>query len=312
MAKKNNSVYAALAVNLLIAATKFVAGGITRSSAMISEGIHSLVDSTNQLLLLHGLKQSKRRPDKKRPFGYGKELYFWSFMVSVLIFGLGGGLSIAHGVQFLLHPHELANPMVNYIVLGLSIIFELVSCWFALKEFNAARGDMHWWHAVKTSKNPITFLVLFEDLAAVAGLLIVLVFTFLTQWFDLPALDGVASILVGLLLGGVAIFLGSESRSLLMGEGIAPETQAEICAMVERDPAVTKAVHILSTYQSPESVIIMLVVAFKKNLNTTDITTAVDRIRHGIKSVYPFAEYIVIQPQASSKSSGMVPLESVK
>jgi len=312
MAKKNTSVYAALAANFLIAITTFIAGGITRSSAMISEGIHSTVDCTNQLLLLYGLKQSKRPPDKNKPFGYGKELYFWSFMVSVLIFGLGGGLSMYHGIQFLLNPHPLGDPMVNYIVLGLSIVFELVSCWFALKEFNAARGDLHWWRAVTTSKNPITFLVLFEDLAALAGLLIVLIFTFLTHWLQLPALDGVASILVGLLLAGVAWFLGTESRSLLMGEGIAPETQKEICELAERDPSVLKVINVLSTYQSPDSVIVMLVIAFKQDLNTTDITTAVDRIRANIKSAYHYAEFVVIQPQTLSKSLEKPALESIK
>lgn len=312
MVKKNSSVYAALAVNLLIAITKFIAGGITRSSAMISEGIHSLVDSTNQLLLLYGLKQSKRPPDKHKPFGYGKELYFWSFMVSVLIFGLGGGLSMYHGIQFLRNPHALGDPMVNYIVLGLSIVFELVSCWFALKEFNAARGKMHWWSAIRTSKNPITFLVLFEDLAALAGLAIVLVFTALTHWLQMPMLDGVASILVGLLLGGVALFLGTESRSLLMGEGLAPETQDEVCKLAESDPAVLKVINVLSTYQSPDSVILMLVIAFKNNLTTSDITAGIDRIRTSIKSMYHYAEFVIIQPQTLAKSIEAPALQSVK
>ena len=271
-----------------------------------------MVDSTNQLLLLYGLKQSKRPPDKNKPFGYGKELYFWSFMVSVLIFGLGGGLSMYHGIHFLIEPHELGDPTMNYVVLGLSIVFELVSSWFALKEFNAARGELNWWRAIKTSKNPITFLVLFEDLAAVAGLFIVLVFTGLTQWLQMPVLDGVASILVGLLLGAVAIFLGLESRSLLMGEGIAPETQKEICALVESDPAVLKTIHVLSTYQSPESVILMLVVAFENDLTTLDINTAVERIRGNVKEAYPYAEFVVIQPQMLTKPSSAATLESVK
>ena len=311
-AKKNVSVYAALGANLLIAITKFIAGGVTRSSAMISEGIHSTVDCTNQLLLLHGLKQSKRPADKKKPFGYGKELYFWSFMVSILIFGLGGGLSIYHGIHFLQDPHELTNPKVNYIVLGLSMVFELVSCWFALKEFNAAKGELHWWKAIKTSKNPTTFLVLFEDLAALAGLIIVLVFTVLTHWLQMPVLDGVASILVGLLLGGVAWFLGTESRSLLMGEGVAPETQGEICSLAEKDPAVIKVINVLSNYQSPDSVILMLVVAFKDSLTTAGITTAIDRIRETIRKRYPYAEFVVIQPQTLSKSLEKPALESVK
>ena len=312
MAKKNTSVYAALFANLLIAITKFIAGGMTRSSAMISEGIHSMVDSTNQLLLLYGLKQSKRPPDKHKPFGYGKELYFWSFMVSVLIFGLGGGLSMYHGIQFLRHPHELGDPTVNYIVLGLSIVFELVSCWFALKEFNAARGQLHWWQAITTSKDPITFLVLFEDLAALAGLLIVLIFTALAHWLNMPMLDGVASVLVGLLLGGVAWFLGTESRSLLMGEGIAPETQKAICELAERDPSVLKVINVLSTYQSPESAIVMLVIAFKKDLVTDGITAAVDRIRASIKDAYRYVEFVIIQPQTLPTPLDAPALESIK
>jgi divalent metal cation (Fe/Co/Zn/Cd) transporter len=219
---------------------------------------------------------------------------------------------VYHGIQFLRHPHQLGEPTMNYIVLGSSIVFELISCWFALKEFNAARGKLNWWRAITTSKNPITFLVLFEDVAAVAGLIIVLIFTFFAQWLQLPVLDGVASILVGLLLGGVALFLGTESRSLLMGEGVAPETQNEICRLVEKDPAVLKVINVLSTYQSPEQVVLMLIVAFQDNLTTPDITTAIDRIRDNVKASFQYAEFVIIQPQTLVKSLKKPALESVK
>lgn len=254
-----NSIYSALAANLLIAITKFVAGGLSSSAAMISEGIHSLVDTVNQLLLLFGIRQSKKPADALRPFGYGKELYFWSFIVSILIFGLGGGLSIYQGITHIIHPDELRDPTWNYVVLGVSVIFEGISLGIAWKEFNAVRGTDSWWSAVIKSKNPANFLVLFEDGGAVLGLSIVAICLFLGHEFNLPWMDGLASLLVGLLLVSISMILARESRSLLMGEGIAPETQQKIIKLAERDESVLQARHILSTYQSPEEVVWMMI-----------------------------------------------------
>lgn len=298
MAQTNKAIYAAFAANLLIAITKFVAGSITRSASMISEGIHSVVDTLNQLLILYGLRVSRKPPDQSHPFGYGKELYFWSFIVSILIFGLGGGLSINHGIQFLLEPVELGSPTINYIVLGASLVFEGISFTIAIKEFRESKGELGWWKAIIRSKDPSTFLVLFEDGAAVLGLLIVLVFMLIGHYFNLPILDGVASICVGLLLVAVSMVLGRESRSLLMGEGISRETQQKIAALVEKDEAVLKVNNILSTYQSPEEVVLMLIVTFKPDLDTEAITEAVARVRSTVKREFELVEFVIIQPHA--------------
>lgn len=300
MANNKNSIYSALAANLLIAITKFVAGGISNSASMISEGIHSLVDTINQVLLLYGLKRSRKKPDALRPFGYGKELYFWSFVVSILIFGLGGGLSIFQGIAHIRHPEVLGDPTINYWVLGSSFIFEGSSLIIAIKEFNKVRGGLSWWKAIVKSKDPSSFLVLFEDGAAVLGLTIVFVMMICSHHFNLPYLDGLASVLVGLLLVFVSLILARESRSLLMGEGIAPETQQKIIQMVEADKTVVKVISVLSNYQSPEEIVLMLIVAFEEDLDTEDITTAVERIRSTIKSEYHLVRFILIQPQVLS------------
>lgn len=244
MAASNTSIYSALAANLLIAITKFIAGAITNSSAMISEGVHSVVDTVNQVLLLMGIKQSKKPPDALRPFGYGKELYFWSFIVSILIFGLGGGISIYQGYIHIRHPEPPGNPFWNYIVLALSIVFEGASLIISIKAFNKVRGSQSWWQAIRRSKDPANFLVLFEDSAAVAGLVVVMVCVYLSHAFSRPYLDGVASMIVGVLLIIVSLLLARESRSLLMGEGIAPITQQRLKDLTEKDPAVLKVLNV--------------------------------------------------------------------
>lgn len=297
MAKNNKSIYSALAANLLIAITKFIAGAFTNSSSMISEGIHSLVDTINQLLLLYGLKRSKKKPDALRPFGYGKELYFWSFVVSILIFGLGGGLSIYQGITHIRYAEQLGDPTINYIVLASSFIFEGISLIIAIKEFNKVRSGLSWWKAIIKSKDPSSFLVLFEDGAAVLGLLIVTVLMIISHNFNLPYLDGVASVFVGLLLVFVSIILARESRSLLMGEGIAPETQKKIIRLIERDNTVVKVISMMSTYQSPEEIVLVLIIAFKDDLDTEDITDAIERIRETVKAEYQLVQFVIIQPQ---------------
>jgi len=301
MARANKSIYSALAANLLIAITKFIAGGFTNSSSMISEGIHSTVDTSNQLLLLYGLKKSVKPADKYRPFGYGKELYFWSFIVSIMIFGLGGVLSISQGVTHIRHPEALKNPGWNYLVLGLSLIFEGASLLIAIKEFDKTRNGKSWWKAIISSKDPSGFLVLFEDGAAVLGLLIVSVLMVLSHNLNMPALDGLASILVGLLLVFVSFILARESRSLLMGEGFTPETQQKILNFVEHDNDVKSLISQLSTYQSPKEVLLMLIIEFQDELNTKDITSAIERLSGNIKGEFPLVKFVIIQPQQLKK-----------
>jgi len=271
---------------------------------MISEGIHSLVDTVNQILLLYGLKQSQKPADALRPFGYGKELYFYSFIVSILIFGLGGGISIYQGISHVLQPEPLEDPTWNYVVLALSILFEGASLVVATKEFNRSRGELSWWNAIVRSKDPSNFLVLFEDGAAVSGLLVVMLCIFLGHRYNIPELDGVGSILVGLILVIVSIILARESRSLLMGEGIMPENQKRIIAIAERDPAVIKVQHLLSTYQSPEVIVLMLIITFQEELETAEINSAIDRIRASIKNEYNLVRFVIIQPESLEEVSG--------
>jgi cation diffusion facilitator family transporter len=300
-AKNNASIYSALAANLLIAVTKFVAGGFTNSSSMISEGIHSMVDTINQVLLLYGLKRSHKAPDSSRPFGYGKELYFWSFIVSILIFGLGGGISIYQGIQHIIKPEPVTNPLWNYIVLASSALFEGTSLVIAIKEFDKLRNGQSWWDAIVRSKDPSSFLVLFEDGAAVLGLFIVFVFMYIGHNYDMHYMDGVASVLVGLLLVGVSAILARESRSLLMGEGIAPITQHKIRLLAEKDKAVIRVVNVLSTYQAPDDVVLMLIVEFEPDIDTEDITTSIERIRLAIKTAFPLIKLVFVQPQTYTR-----------
>jgi len=296
MASSKTSIYGALVANLLIAITKFIAGAIGKSGSMISEAIHSLVDTVNEVLLLLGLHRAKKEPDALHPFGYGKELYFWSFIVSILIFGLGGGISIYQGIMHIREPEPLGDPTMSYWVLGLSILFEGISLIIAIKHFRAVRGKTPFWEAVVKSKDPSNFLVLFEDSAAVAGLIIVGICLYLNNRYQMPVLDGVASILVGLILVGVSAILARESRSLLMGEGISPETKQSICEMVQQDKSVVKVLHIMSTYQSPDEILLMLIIQFKDDLDTIEINDAIDAIRETVKAKYKLMKYIIIQP----------------
>ncbi|KLT66982.1 cation diffusion facilitator family transporter [Pedobacter sp. BMA] len=298
MARANKSIYSALAANLLIAVTKFIAGAFTNSSSMIAEGIHSTVDTSNQILLLYGLKRSVKPPDKYRPFGYGKELYFWSFIVSIMIFGLGGVVSISQGITHMRHPENLVNPIWNYLVLALSFVFEGVSLIIAIREFDKTRKGLPWWKAIIKSKDPSGFLVLFEDGAAVLGLVIVFVFMVLSHNLNMPVLDGLASVLVGTLLIFVSFILARESRSLLMGEGLTPETQQKLKELVQADQDVIELKSLLSTYQSPREVLLVLILTFRADLRTEEITTAIDRLRGKIKLEYDIIKFVIIQPQS--------------
>jgi len=297
MASSKNSIYSALAANLLIAVTKFAAGLFSNSAAMISEGIHSLVDTINQVLLLFGLKRSKKPADASRPFGYGRELYFYSFIVSILIFGLGGGISIYQGIIHIIEPENLGDPTWNYVVLALSVVFEGTSLVIATKEFNKVRGTDSWWTAIVKSKDPSNFLVLFEDGAAVIGLFIVMICMFFSHRYHMPQLDGLASLLVGCLLVGVSLILARESRSLLLGEGISDDSRQKITVITEKDPAVSKVLRMISSYQAPEDVVLMLIVAFKENLDTHDINEAIERIRLAIKKEFSLVNFVIIQPE---------------
>ena len=289
-------IYSALAANLLIAITKFIAAAFTGSSALISEGIHSLVDTSNEVLLLWGIRQSKRPADEKRPFGYGKELYFWSFIVSIMIFGIGGGISFYEGITHIRHPEIIKNPAWNYAVLGFAIVFDGISFITALQEFNRQRGSTPFWKAVRKSKDPSTFVVLFEDAADVLGLLVAFLGVFLGHQLNNPYFDGIASIVIGLILTGISILLATESRSLLMGESADPGILDAVKRLAEADAGITKVSRSLSMYLAPEEIILLLDVSFNENSSGKEITAAVTRIKDKIHSEYPSIKQIFVEP----------------
>ncbi|PWG81637.1 cation diffusion facilitator family transporter [Pararcticibacter amylolyticus] len=289
-------IYSALAANLLIAITKFIAAAFTGSSAMISEGIHSLVDTSNEVLLLWGIRQSKRPADEKRPFGYGKELYFWSFIVSIMIFGIGGGISFYEGITHIRHPEIIKNPVWNYAVLGFAIVFDGISFITALREFNRQRGTTPFWKAVRKSKDPSTFVVLFEDAADVLGLFVAFLGVFLGHQLNNPYFDGIASIVIGLILTGISVLLATESRSLLMGESADAGILNAVKELAEADAVITKVSRSLSMYLAPEEIILLLDVSFNENSSGKEITAAVTRIKDKIHSEYPSIKQIFVEP----------------
>lgn len=289
-------IYSALIANLLIAITKFIAAAFTGSSAMISEGIHSLVDTSNEVLLLWGIRQSKKPADAKRPFGYGKELYFWSFIVSILIFGIGGGISFYEGITHLQHPVDIKNPSWNYIVLGIAIIFDGISFITAMKEFNRQRGHTPFWQAVRSSKDPSTFVVLFEDAADVLGLCVAFLGVFLGHFLNNPYYDGIASIIIGFILTAVSVLLARESRSLLMGESADPKTLFAVVELAESDATVVRVSAPLSMYLAPEEIILLMDISFNANSSGSDIAAAVVRIRSMIQAQFPSIKKVFIEP----------------
>jgi cation diffusion facilitator family transporter len=290
-------IYSALIANILISVTKFVAAAVTGSSAMISEGIHSLVDSGNEILLLVGISKSKKPADEQRPFGYARELYFWAFIVSVLIFAVGGGISFYEGVTHLQHPHVIRNPMWNYIVLGAAIIFDGISFIIALREFNRQRGETPFWKQVRKSKDPTTFIVLFEDAADVLGLIVAFLGVYLGHVFQNPFFDGIASIIIGAILTFIAWILARESRSLLLGEALQRSTLDKIVGQFLSAGIVEKVDRPLSIYLGPEDVVLIMGATFKTDLETGHLQEEIKRLKNEIQKAFPIIKRIFIEPR---------------
>lgn len=293
------AIYAAIVGNLAIAIMKFVAAFFTGSSAMLSEGIHSLVDTGNGGLLLLGIHKSKKPADAAHPFGHGKELYFWSLIVAVLIFGLGGGISIYEGILHLMHPSPLRDPTWSYVVLGLAALFEAIVFVIAWREFQARKGaGENTWEAIKASKDPATFTVLFEDAAALLGLLVAAAGIFLAHQFDRPSLDGAASVAIGLILAAAAGFLAYESKGLLVGEGADPKTLENIRQLAQADPGVTRVLNPLTMHFGPETVLLTVDIQFNQKLSAAEVEAAVDRLEKEIRRRYPEIKHIYIEAGA--------------
>ena len=295
------AIFAAITGNLLIAVTKFVASYFTGSSAMLSEGIHSVVDTGNGLLMLLGVHNSKKPPDEEHPFGHGRELYFWSLVVAFSIFGVGGGVSIYEGVTHILHPEQIQNPIWNYAVLGFSFVFEGISWYFGWRAFAKTRRGRPVIEAMQESKNPTSFTVVLEDSTALIGLVIAFFGVLLGHEFNMPYFDGAASILIGVLLCFVALFLGYESRSLLIGEAVSKDAIRAIREIAESDPNVEKALKILTIYIGPDDVAVTLELKFKKDITAVQLRHAVRRIELAIREKYPRIRHVFYEAESLSE-----------
>lgn len=291
-------IYAALIGNGLIAITKFIAAGFTGSAAMLSEAVHSVVDTGNQVLLLYGLKRSSRPADDAHPFGYGMELYFWAFVVAILIFAGGAGISAYHGVEKILHPEPIQSVYVNYIVLGLAMVFEAFAWWVAFKAFRASKGELGYIEAVRRSKDPALFTVLFEDSAAMLGLIVAFVGIALGQWLDMPILDGVASVLIGVVLAVTAALLAYEAKGLLIGEGVDPEVRAGVLTLLKQQPDILRVNELRSMHLGPNEVLLTISVDFTGGLSADQVEAAISTMEQQIKGSYPDIKRLFIEAQS--------------
>jgi len=290
-------IFAALIGNALIAVTKFVAASLTGSSAMLSEGIHSLVDTGNQLLLLYGLKRAAKPADDDFPFGHGKEIYFWSFIVAMLIFALGGGISIYEGVHSLLNPSPITDSFINYIVLGLAIIFEGAAWLFALREFKQAKGKWGYIEAVQRTKDPSIFVVLFEDSAAMLGLIVAFAGVALAQYTGNLYFDGMASIIIGCILIGTAIWLAWETKSLLIGESANKATIQGIRIIMNANPAVEHVNEVLTMHMGPDFILANMSIDFVDHCSAHEIEIVIAELDKKIKSRFPQIKRIFIEAE---------------
>lgn len=291
-------IYAALVGNLLIAITKFAASTITGSSAMLSEAIHSLVDTGNQGLLLWGLKRSKRRADMRHPFGYGMELYFWTFVVAILIFAVGAGVSLYEGIHKLHATEPIKSPIINYIVLGLAMIFEGVAWMIAFKAFNRQRGSRGLLQAVRHSKDPTVFTVLFEDSAAMLGLMVAFVGVACSQYFGNVVFDALASIGIGLILALTAALLAYESKGLLIGEAASAAVIRRIRGIVNRNTEVLSINEILTMHLGPEDILLTLSLDFVDGISAGRVEEAITLLEREIKTECPQVTRVFIEAQS--------------
>ena len=291
-------IYAALAGNALISATKFVAAFLTGSSAMLSEGIHSIVDTGNQVLLLYGLRRAEKPADERFPFGHGKEVYFWSFIVAILIFAMGAGISIYEGIKHLLDPHPVENPTINYIVLAFAMLFEGAAWFFAWREFRKLKGSHGYIRAVQRGKDPSLFVVLFEDTAAMLGLVVAFLGIFLGQMTGIAYFDGAASIVIGVILGCTAVWLAYETHGLLIGEGANPEDVEKIREIVGRYDSIRHINEVATMHMGPEYILVNLSVDFASEASSDDVESVVRQLDQELKATLPRVKRVFIEAEA--------------
>lgn len=295
--KDNIVLYGALFANLGIAIAKFIAASISGSSSMLSEGVHSLVDSGNQLLLLYGQRKAKRPPDSRHPFGYGRELYFWAFVVAILIFAVGAGISVYEGWIHIADPEPLRDPTINYIVLALAFLLEGTSWAIAVREFNAGRKGVGWWQAVRRSKDPAGFIVLFEDSAALAGLAIAAAGIWLSHWTGDARIDGIASIAIGFILAAVAALLAREAKELLIGEAADPALIETIWRIVESHDGISGVNHVRTVHTAPRAIFVAVSADFDDDISMGYAETLIEAIETELKAASNEISSIYIRPE---------------
>lgn len=293
------AVYGAIAANLVIAVAKFLAAAATGSSSMLSEAFHSVVDTGNEALLLFGIHRSRRPPDAMHPFGHGKELYFWSLIVAMLLFGIGGGLSIYEGWTHIVRPEELRSPFWNYVVLGVAFVAEGTSWWIAVREMLRKRkAEESVFSTFQNSKDPSIFVIVGEDTAALLGIVIAAGGVFLSHRFEAPWIDGVAAMLIGLVLIGVALLLIVESRGLILGERADPDVTRKARAIAEDDEAVRSAEPPLTMQLGPNEVLLNMEVRFRRDLSGEEIVAAIDRVEREIRRQCPAVRRVFLSATA--------------
>jgi cation diffusion facilitator family transporter len=310
----NVAVWAALTGNLLVSASKFAAAAISGSAAMLSEAVHSLVDTINELLLLYGIARSKQPADQVHPLGYGRELYFWSFVVALLIFALGAGVSAYEGVDRLRHPAPIERPLVIFAVLALSLAFEGASLFVGMREFRATQRSLSWWQAFRRSKDPPTFIVVFEDSAAILGIGVAAAGTAAVIFTGEPRWDGIASLAIAVILAGVAALLARESKELLIGERADPALSDAIMRTAAGISGVCSANSIVTVQLAPRNVIATLSLDFFDYLRAPDIERAVVELEARVRSAHPEVSALFVKPQSIAGAaqglrdgSGMTP-----
>jgi cation diffusion facilitator family transporter len=297
--ESKKAVYAALLGNVLVAITKFVAALLSGSSSMMSESVHSLVDTGNQALLLYGYRRAARAPDAAHPLGYGRELYFWSFMVAVLLFTAGAGVSFYEGIIHIRTARPIEFVTVNYVVLALSFVFEASSWWVALGIFRRRKGARSYWRAVRDSKDPPAFMVLFEDSAALIGIAIAAAGIFAADRTGIPELDGVASLLIGVVLGIAALLVARESKGLLIGERASDRIVNSIAELARSEPGVEGTSGIFTVHLAPAQIVAALGLEFRDELSTPQIERAVESLERRVRDKHPEVVALFVKPKAS-------------
>ena len=290
-------IFAALAGNGLIAITKFIGASITGSSAMLSEAIHSVVDTGNQGLLLYGIKKSQKPKDERHPFGYGMEIYFWAFVVAILIFAVGSGVSIYEGIHKLSHPEEIKSPHINYIILTLAMIFEGFAWYIAYKEFNKIKGNAGLFETVRHSKDPTVFTVLFEDTAAMLGLIVAFIGIWLSANLGISWADGAASILIGVILAGTAILLAYETKGLLIGEAASPAIIEDITSIIQKSDTILHVNELRTMHMGPNDILLAASLDFKDDITAADVEQKIAELEKEIKSKYSEMKHLFIEVQ---------------